>query len=186
MKKIASIFFLSTLLFNWFGFRILTNFLEDNANAFLIESLDKDIYDEAELVTIKLPANLPYYSGTNHFDRIDGEIEINGIQYNFVKCRLYNDSVEYLCIPNQARTTLSNAKDEFYKLVNDLQHPSQSKKNNSTHSFKNPLSEFYQETATYNFAACLTGKKTTNAYLLPGISEPLLPPREIPPDSYWF
>jgi hypothetical protein len=42
---------------------------------------------------------------------------------------------------------LQSARDEFFKLVNDLQHPSQSKKTDGGNSLsvKSPLTEYYSQ-----------------------------------------
>ena len=184
VKKIASIFFLSIFLFNWFGYRLLSTLLEGRANSVLMAELDNDQYDDSELITIKLPSNLPYYTNSKHFERMDGEIEMNGIHYNYVKCRMYKDTVEYLCIPNKARTKLNNARDEFYKLVNDLQHPSQNKKTgNTSNSIKSLLSEYYQEANSWTLSAFLSEESISNSYYLLILSNPAISPQELPPDA---
>ncbi len=55
----------------------------------------------------------------------------------YVKKRIYKDSIEYICLPNQAKTNLRTAREDFFKLVNDLNNLSQnntSKKQNSTNT----------------------------------------------------
>jgi hypothetical protein len=183
VKKIISIFFLGSLLFNWFGYRLLSSFMEEQANSLLITSLDNDQYNDADLVSIKLPSNLPYYTSSSQFNRMDGEIEMNGVHYNYVKSRMYKDSVEYLCIPNRAKTKLSNARDEFYKLVNDLQHPSQNKKTDNSGSAKNLLSEYYQDAHSWSFSAYTPDKSITTSFYLLIFSKLSLLPRELPPDA---
>ena len=183
MKKTASIFLLSIFLFNWFGYRLLSSLLEENANSALIASLDKDQYNDDDLISIKLASNLPYYTSSDHFTRMDGAIELHGEHYNFVKCRMYRDSVEYLCIPNKAKTKLSNARNEFYKLVNDIQNPSQSKKSGNPGSVKNLLSEYYQENTSWNFPSYSVTKSITSSIYLISLSTLSLQPQERPPDA---
>jgi hypothetical protein len=183
VKKSASIFFLSIFLFNWFGYRLLYSLLEEKANSALIASLDNDQYNDNDLITVKLPSHLPYYTNSDHFNRMDGEIELNGKHYNFVKCRVYKDSIEYLCIPNKARTNLSNARDEFYKLVNDLQHPSQSKKSGNSGSIKSLLSEYYNENNSWSFFSYSPDISIISSFYIFSFSKPLLLPRELPPDA---
>jgi hypothetical protein len=84
--------------------------------------LDNNRYDETQLISIKIPVtSLPYYNNSKSFERTDGQIEISGIEYNYVKRRIYNDSLELLCIPNRMAMQLRSAKDDFFKLINDLQ-----------------------------------------------------------------
>jgi hypothetical protein len=120
---------LGILLFNWFGYRFLISLMEDTAKEQLEQRLDETRYDESQLFSIKIPAtNLAYYTNSSLFERIDGQIEIEGIQYKYVKRRLYRDSLELLCIPDQAAMRLQTAKINFFQLVYDLQHNLQGKK----------------------------------------------------------
>ncbi len=129
VKRIAAILILGLLLFNWVGYQLYTAILQDRADKSLIANLDENNYSDADLISIKIPTvHLSSYVNSKEFERVDGKIELNGVQYNFVK-RRYNDGVmELLCIPNTGVTRIQNARDNFFKLVNDLQHPGQSKK----------------------------------------------------------
>ena len=110
------------LFFNWYGYQLLSTYLQDKAGRRLEASLDKNSYDEAQLISVKVPiTTLSYYNSNNRFERVDGQVEIGGVQYKYVKRRLFKDSLELLCIPDQARMGLQSAKNEFFRQVNDLQ-----------------------------------------------------------------
>jgi hypothetical protein len=146
LKKAFSIVLLGILLFNWFGYRLLISFVEYKVDAQLEAHLDENNYDELQLVSIKAPTTyLSYYNNSKLFERVDGQLEINGVQYKYVKRRLFNDSVELLCIPNQAAMKLRVAKNDYFKLVNDLQHK-ENKKNSS--DFSKNISTDYQPVNT--------------------------------------
>jgi hypothetical protein len=121
------------ILFNWCGYRLLTSCLETRANHQLESQLDNNSYDESQLISIKIPStHLSYYNSSTQFERVDGQIEIGGVQYKYVKRRLFNDSLELLCIPNHTAMQLRQTKDDFFKLVNDIQqHNGQDKKSDS-------------------------------------------------------
>lgn len=120
------------LIFNWCGYQLLTSFIEQKADTRLEARLDKKKYDESELISIKVAVvSLPYYTATGIFERVNGHIEIRGILYKYVERRLFNDSVELMCIPNHAAMELRTAKDDFFKLVNDLPQNVPDKKSNS-------------------------------------------------------
>ena len=134
LRKIAAILLLALLSFNWFGYRLLISFFEDKANEQFVTQLDNNNYNADQLISIKVPVrNLAYYTNTKLFQRVDGQVEINGILYNYVKQRLYNDSVELLCIPNAAVMKLQTEKNDLAKSVNDIQQTEQAKKT-SNHS----------------------------------------------------
>jgi len=122
------------LFFNWYGYRLLTTWLEVKADHQLEARLDQNSYDESQLVSIKVPStHLSYYNSSTQFERVNGQIEIEGVRYKYVKRRLFNDSLELLCIPNHTAMRLANVKNEFFKGVNDIrQDNGQSKKSDST------------------------------------------------------
>jgi hypothetical protein len=131
---------MAILLFNWFGYRLITSVLEENANNQLETALDNNDYSESQLISIKIPVSyLPYYKNSQSFERVDGRVEIQGLEYKFVKRRIYNDSLELLCIPNAAVMKLNAAKDEIFRILNDLQHPGTDKLANTHHTSPKPL-----------------------------------------------
>ena len=139
MKKIAAILLMGILFFNWYGYKLLSFYLEDKADRQLEARLDEDRYDESQLISIKVPSShLSYYNSNAQFERVDGQIEVGGVQYKYVKRRLFNDSLELLCIPNNAAMKLQTARNQFFELVNDIQqHNTQSKKSDSHSIAKN-------------------------------------------------
>jgi hypothetical protein len=117
--------------------------MDNRATEQMQTRLDVNDFNESDLVSIKIPADhLTYYNSSNQFVRVDGQIEIHGLQYSYVKRRLYNDSIELLCIPNHDAMQLTKVRNDYYKLVNDLQNPGQDKRPDS-HISKNFASDFY-------------------------------------------
>ena len=121
MKKLAAILLLGIFVFNLFGYRLYISFMVSNANQTLETALDKNNYNDDQLISIKKPINLPYYNNSKDFSRAYGEVEMNGILYKYVKSRIYNDSLEMLCIPNTSKQQLLNSKDNFMQVAFDLQ-----------------------------------------------------------------
>ena len=128
MKKLGAILFLGILLFNGFGYRLVSNYFDQKATDQLVHLIEENNYDESYLVTIKTPINLPYYANNPQFERVDGEIVIKGIVYQYVQRRVYNDSLELKVLPNQDRLHIKNAREDFYKLAQDLSNSNPDKK----------------------------------------------------------
>lgn len=144
LKRIAAILFMCVFLFNWFGYRLLTDYWQQQADSKLEARLDLNDYDEQSLVEMRVPLNMPYQLSSSEFERIDGEIEIDGIHYKYVKRKIENNQLVLMCLPNQTKAQLEAAKDDFYKLVNDLQNPSQTK-NPDGHTSKSPVTEYWHQ-----------------------------------------
>ena len=170
MKRIAAILLLSLLMFNWIGYEVYTAILQERADKSMIASLDENNYSDADLISIKVPGvHLSSYVNSQEFQRVDGTIEIEGVQYNYVKRRYTEDgSLELLCIPNNTSTHLQTAKNEFFKLVNDLQHPGQSRKSDQHNtSFKGFNTDYYAEAQVIAIAnGVLLRQKLSDRYLL--------------------
>ncbi len=182
MKKIAVILLLLFLCFNWFGYRLLISFMEEKADIRMEAQLNENNYDHSQLVSVKVPAS--HFSGYVHsrpFERMDGQIEIAGTTYNYVKIKLYNDSIEMLYIPNQNVTNLQAAKGDLFKIVNDLQHGG-NKKTGADLS-KNISSDYIAINCFYN---CTGGCFSTQKWP-PHFTGPLrsycTSPIENPPES---
>lgn len=116
------------MLFNGFGYRIVSNYFDQKASDNLVSLIEENNYNESELVSMKTPINLPYYSNSPKFERVDGEMEIEGVIYQYVERRVYNDSIEIRVLPNQDRLHIKNAKESFDKLASDFEQKLADKK----------------------------------------------------------
>ena len=154
LKRIASILLLGLLFFNWYGYRIVSDFLQEQSDIQMEVRLDNNDYNEAELIEIRVPINLPYHNDWTDFERFDGEAEINGVHYKYVKRKVENGDLVLLCLPNNEKQLLQTARDNFFKLVNDLQQPDSGKKSDSgnTLSFKSLFAEYQQEKNNWTVA----------------------------------
>ena len=186
LKRLAAILLMGILLFNWYGYQLLSTYLQNKADRRLEASLDRDNYDESQLIPIHIPITaLSYYNSSTSFERVDGQLEINGIRYKYVKRRLFKDSLELLCIPNQAAMSLQSAKEDFFRQVNDLQqHSTQGKKTSHSGPNKAFSQDYNCDTYTFTSPGLLetrVGQRQIHAAgILP--SRPALTP-DIPPDQ---
>jgi hypothetical protein len=126
LRQLAAILLGGLFLFNWVGYRILQEYLQDRATRRLQARLDKAEYQPDQLLHIKIPTtHLSYFNQSDEFEHIEGRIDVDGVPYQFVGRRILNDSAEYLCIPNIAVQRLKTNSNIYFSLVNDLQTPRQ-------------------------------------------------------------
>lgn len=161
---------LCVLLFNLWGYRLLIDFVQAKKEAALLVQLDKEAYADEDLITIKTGIALPYYVNSATYERVDGTIEMEGTEYKYVKRRIYNDSLELLCVPNKTKQELETAKDAFFKLTNE--GTANTQKGETAKSFKNLLPDYYQELGWQLMAFELLKNKA-----LPYLPTPFLPTR---------
>ena len=137
------------LLFNLCGYLLFYAYLEERFRHQLLLRLDVNNYDETALICKKVPAeHHVYYHHSIRFERYSGKIEICGETYTYVKCRLYNDSIEIVCITKQRAIELQRTKNDFFKLVNDLKTSGKDKKSD-TYSCKTLFGDFFTKQEPY-------------------------------------
>lgn len=122
--------------------------MQKAANRQLETALDNNSYDNSQLIEFKVALNLPYQTSNYSYERYNGEIDINGTQYKYVKRKVVDDTLYVMCIPNTKTMHLETAKNDFFKMVNDLGTNKSSKKDNSKNSFQQ--SEYDQYLFTVN------------------------------------
>jgi len=109
VKKLAAISLICLLAFNWYGFRIVTAILSDNADQQLETRLDNLQYDESQLIELRIPLNVPYQTSQSEFERHYGEMEVNGVFYTYVKSKVENGELVLKCIPNDSKKEIRKA-----------------------------------------------------------------------------
>ena len=185
LKKIFAILLLSLLFFNWYGYRLLSAYLQAASDISLEAKVEKQEYDESQLIELRIPINLPYHNDWTGFERFSGEVEIDGVHYKYVKRKVERGELVLMCLPNSEKQQLQTARDNFFKLVNDLQQNDTGKKseNNTANVFKGLFSEYQQEKNNWvvDKLAVLTANYQTPEFLL--ITEHFADSPEQPPDT---
>lgn len=184
MKKLAAIFLIIIFLFNIGGYRLWFYFEQQRSDNRIEVLLDKEAYNEAELITIKTPLSLPYQSNTSDFERVSGEINFNGKIYKYVKRKIDNGQLVLLCLPDKNKMQLEKAKADFFKNTNELAQNDNSKKsdNSKSISFKNTGSDYDQYSFSFKINLVNNIQVNSGLYKMDGlISSPHLSPEQ-PPD----
>lgn len=187
MKKLAAILFLLLFLFNLVGYQWMFNYAQQQADSQLETSLDQQLYNEADLISIKVPLSMPYQTLQSGFERVDGEITVKGKIYKYVKRRIVNGELELLCLPHQNKMRLQQAKIDYFKTTADINADRQeSKKDNSskTSLFKSIVADYEQQAAAYTLAGMAIFKVSyfiSNTFLPNSL--PHTPPGQ-PPDVH--
>ena len=153
MKKLIAILLILVFLFNLGGYRLWYYFEQQRSDKNLEALLDKEEYNEAELITIKMPLSLPYQNDTKDFERISGEVNFNGKIYKYVKRKIEKGEFVLLCVPDKSKMQIENQKQDFFKNTNDIAQNNNSKRsdNSKSISFKNISSDYDQ----YSFSFTL-------------------------------
>lgn len=134
--------FLALFLFNLIGYKCWFYYLQQKEKVSFEASLDKDNYDEKDLIVFKVPLSNPYQIDQSRFERVDGEINIRGVIYKYVKRKVENGQLILLCLPYYKKMKLAKALTEFSNHGNDLVPPG--KKGGSGDAGKNNSPNEYE------------------------------------------
>ena len=176
---------LSLLLFNLVGYRLLFAYTLRQWDVKITARLDKETYNEEDLITLKVPLSLPYQTDWKEYERVDGEITLNGQLYKYVKRKVMQGELVLLCLPDPHKTNLESAKDEFFKQAYNLQSSSPAKKT-ATASFSSFSDIAYEYDAQrYDWLLHTLDKGILAPYGIttePLLTRPLNTPEQ-PPDA---
>lgn len=185
LKKITALFLIASFLFNLFGYRLVVEYLQHTANTQLEARLDNNLYADSQLIELKIPFHVPYQTNWSAFQRYDGEIEIDGIMYKYVKRKLANDTLYLKCIPNNNKMHLETAKNDFFKATSDIAQNGNAKKpgNSKGIAVKNLQSEY--DNFSFALNAVIRHENARNSWPVLNVTHLISSPRispEQPPD----
>lgn len=172
------------LFFNWYGYQLLSMYWQQQADNKLEAALDRNQYDESQLISIKVPlTQLSYYNSSTSFERVNGQIDIGGVRYSYVKRRIFKDSLELMCIPDLTAMQLQKNKNDFFRQVNDLQQKDQGKKNSPA---TKDISKDYTPSAMDVTVPALAAAQmpAEGLFNAPDLPSCYMPTAEMPPDGY--
>ncbi|MDQ2753183.1 MAG: hypothetical protein M3R72_09190 [Bacteroidota bacterium] len=182
MRKFSAILFLFTFLFNLVGYRAVFNYAQKQSDNQLETSLDKSQYNDADLITIKVPLSMPYQTLQSGWERVNGEVTCNGKVYKYVKRRVVAGEMQLQCLPDNNKMRIQTAKDDFFKTINDIASTNKKSDTNKSSVSKNSLGDYDQHIASFSLSHLLSSYRIitfTGAEKL--ITSPHTPPIQ-PPD----
>ena len=184
MRKFAAIFFFLLFLFNLVGYRYWFNYAQQQSDKQLESSLDNHQYNDADLIAITVPLSMPYQTVQSDFERVDGEMNVNGKIYKYVKRKIVDGQMILMCLPDQSKMNLQSAKNDFFKSTNDIAQNNTSKKSDNSKSsvFKNLGSDYEQQIASYTIAQINTLQQGNNTSQSDSLLSSPHTPQPQPPD----
>ncbi|MES1218205.1 MAG: hypothetical protein ABUT20_22055 [Bacteroidota bacterium] len=144
MKKIAAILLISIFIFNVIGYKWMFSYMENKATARLEQKINAGQYSDDQLLEIKIPISVPYYTSTQ-FETYYGETQFNGEHYRYVKRKISGDTLYLLCLPHTEKDNIAAAKNNFINSVNDLQNNNTPQKQGHSSLIKILMSKYVQQ-----------------------------------------
>lgn len=128
MRKTAAILLLMLFVFNTIGYKLWFSIAMQQADNRLEASLDKNNFNQQDLFTLKVPINLPYQNTWASFERINGEITVDGETYMYVQRKVVNDTMYLQCIRHTEKINLQQKSNDYFGKVNGVVSNNDAKK----------------------------------------------------------
>jgi len=77
------------------------------ADSIMESRIESHNFQNKNLLEIRIPLHLPYYSNQSEFRSAKGEINLDGRIYDYVETKISNDTLYLLCLPNQLKTDIN-------------------------------------------------------------------------------
>ena len=184
VKKLAVILLICLLLFNWYGYRFVTNYLQQKADHQLETRIELNDYNESQLIEIRIALDMPYQNNQSAFERHYGEVEINGKIYSYVKRKIEDGYLILKCIPNSTKQDIKTADNILFNANNGLDQEHNSNKSNSP--LNNVTKTVFSDYDDYSFRVNLKSFSASEMEFLPYASSFFnsisLPVSEQPPE----
>jgi hypothetical protein len=158
LKKISAILLLAILLFYTAGYRMLFSIMENNASAKLEKQINSGKYNEDELVEVRIPLSMPYYSD-KEFESVSGETDWNGNHYQYVKRKVEGNTLVLLCLPNFEKNTIAAVENDLTKNLSDLSTSTPAGQKQAPATIKIKLSDFDSYTVDFSLNQLTAAKQ---------------------------
>ena len=97
------------------GYYFIFMGLEFRHDSAMVKRLDNESFSTANAITIKVPMAIPYSSGSEEFNRVDGKFVHEGQVYRLVKQRFLNDTLTIVCVRDHQDERIKNALGDYLK-----------------------------------------------------------------------
>ena len=169
------------MLFNMVGYRFVFTMLDNVAAQNQDAIIDAGNYNEANLIEVRVPLNMPYQERVTEFERHYGEMIVDGVVYTYVKMKVEHHELILKCIPDVNRQQIKNSENNLTKANSSQGMENNGKKHNNSFS-KNTISDYDNKDQTYILQAnklivLLSYPDYTTSILKASIAPPHQPPR---------
>lgn len=130
----------------------MLNYYEQQATNKIEQSIDLSAFNESDLQEITFPLNMPYYSDSK-MESISGEVELNGIHYQYVKRKIENNILHIWCLNNIEKNRISTLKLQLSKSNTDNNSSEKSKHNFTLKTFQTECLEICRINLLENISA---------------------------------
>lgn len=140
------------LLFNWFGYKLVFEFLQQKADFLQEARIERKEYDESSLLEIIIDVGLPYFNDWKDFEPCYGEIEVKGRFYTYVKRKIQNGKLVLKCLPNNEKQNIRDNERHLVKKTHESEDGSGTSPSPIAKIVKSFLADFDHDNEQFGIA----------------------------------
>jgi hypothetical protein len=185
LRKLAAILLLVLLGFTQVGYKLYFHFAFQQSDHSILARIEAENYKEEDVITITAPLSLPYHTDWPEFERVNGEITIEGKVYKYIKRRIVNGQLVLQCLRDENKGVLTKVKNDFIQSSTDLPVNATDKKppHSKSFSLKNIGTEYISQKENWLVAFYTVPLHTPRPVNEMIFSSLPADPSEQPPDS---
>lgn len=120
MKRFIAILLLNVHLFNLGGYHFVFQYLINQSDVQIVKQIYENKIDATKLVEIKIPVHMPGIHPWKSYVRLNGQLQLKGVYYNYLRYKMSPDTMSFICIANSVKTQLVTAGLVIAKELNDV------------------------------------------------------------------
>ncbi|QEC74483.1 hypothetical protein [Mucilaginibacter ginsenosidivorax] len=179
MKRFIAILLLNVHLFNLGGYQFVFQYFIHQSEVQIVKEIYENKIDATKLVEIKIPVHLPGIKKWDHYVRDNGQLQLKGVYYNYLRYKMSPDTMSFICIANSVKTRLVSANLVIAKEINDVPL---SKKGHDSLKKSGTGNDYSFQVIDYQFIAFSTQLKAVASPIAYHVNDPYIESPGKPPN----
>ncbi len=181
VKRLIAILLLNVHLFNLGGYSLVFEYFIHRSEVQIVKQIYENKVDATKLVEIKIPVHLPKIHSWNGYVRDQGQLQLKGVYYNYLRYKVTQDTMSFICIANSVKTRLVNANLIIAKEISDV--PLSKKGHDSSQKKINAGGEYSFQVMHYQFLSYGRTLKVKPRPIAYHVNSPFIESPGKPPNS---
>ena len=119
MKRVISTLLLAIFLLNTVGYYGAFVGLQAVQKEATLKALDEDEFIGSDAITFRIPLSVPYHTGEQQYERVQGQFEKDGEVFQLVKQKLFRDTLYIVCVKDVDGKKINQELTDYVKTFSD-------------------------------------------------------------------
>jgi len=163
------------------GYTLAFQYFIHQSEVKIVKEIYENKVDSAKLVEIKIPVHLPGIHFGTEYNSVQGQLQLKGVFYNYLRYKVSPDTMSFICIANSVKTRLVSANLIIAKEINDV--PISKRGHDASLKKVNFGIDYSIQLFNYKFSGFSTLLKANTRPISYLINSPIIELHGKPPDS---